>query len=392
MIASSRQVEKTSPRLALKLYPLNADALLAWGIDALGDADNRVPLETIASAAEAAIPFNAGDARIYSLTGEIMRRRGQEAATHAMFDHALLLGKTEIHALQWSIQRAVNEQDYREVTDRLDVLFRRWPERIELLAEALPVIYSNEDGYRLLLAKVSGNPPWRSRLIANLTADSATNLGFGVRLLQDLAVGNSPPTAAETARVLSSLFRREDYNAAYRTFLLTLSPAEKDLSGFVFNGTFRQGPSARLFDWNLRPQPGVTVSLPKDAGTGRNPSGSGLSLEFNETPVLGVGVNQYLLLPPGDYGIGFQASAFAAKLPKKLIWSIRCRNSGTQLLNMDVPEGNYQDRAVEAVFSVPENCPFQVLGLRTNAIAESWSERYSGRLLIHNIRISAVQS
>jgi hypothetical protein len=394
VIASSRQLEQTSPQLAFRLYPLNADALLAWGVEALGDTANDAPPGPgeIESSARAAIPLNAGDARIYSLIGEIMRRHGQKPAAYAMFDHALLLAKTEIHALQWSIQRAVEERDYREVTSRLDVLFRRWPERIGPLAAALPVVYSNADGYSLLLSQISANPPWRWRLIAALSADSVEDPGFAARLLQDMAAGGSPPTAAETARVLSSLFKHQQYDLAYQTFLLTLGPTERDLSGFIFDGAFRQGPSARMFDWTVRQQPGVTLSLASNSDTDQDPPGNGLSIEFGDTPVLGVGIEQTLLLPPGDYRIEFQASAYAAKLPKGLMWGIKCRNSNGQLLNLDVPEGDYKDRVVDAVFSVPKDCPVQLIGLRTNAIAESWSERYSGRILIHTIRISAVQS
>ncbi len=169
MIASSRQLEQKSPQLALKLYPLNTDALLAWGIETLGGSGGDTSIEAIGSSARSAIPLNAGDARIYSLVGETMRRQGQDTAAYAMFDHALLLAKTEIHALQWSIQRAVEKRDYREVTNRLDVLFRRWPERIAPLAEALPAVYSNADGYSALLSQLGDNPPWRERLIAALT-------------------------------------------------------------------------------------------------------------------------------------------------------------------------------------------------------------------------------
>lgn len=392
VIASSRQLEQKSPQLALKLYPLNTNALLAWSIEALGGTAGDTTVEAIESSVRSAIPLNAGDARIYSLSGEAMRRQGKETAAYAMFDHALLLAKTEIHALQWSIQRAVDKRQYQEVTNRLDVLFRRWPERIKPLAEALPVIYSNPDGYSTLLSRIGDNPPWRWRLIAALTADTVKDVGFAQRLVQDMAVGRSPPTTTEAAEVLAALFKREQYSVAYRTFLLTLGPAERELSGFVFDSTFQQGPSARIFDWSVRQQPGVTASLPLKADTHSGQPDAGLSLEFNNTPVLNVGVEQYVLLPPGSYGIDLQASASAAKLPKGLVWTVACRGSGKQLLNLDVPEGDYKDRTVDTRFSVPDDCPIQVLRLRTNAIAESWSERYSGRVLIHAIRISAVQS
>jgi hypothetical protein len=391
-IASSRRLEQTNPEFALKLYPLNADAMLAWGIQALSGKVGDASLEPIEHRARAVIPLSAGDARIYSLIGEVMRRRKQGPAAYAMFDHALLLAKTEMHALQWSIQHAAEEGDFRQVAKRLDVLFRRWPERIEPLAGALPAVYSDPGAYSLLLSQMGENPPWRSQVISALTADPVEDVGFAARLVQDMAVGRSPPTLSETARVLSGLFKREQYDIAYRTFLLTLAPAERDLSGFVFDGAFRQGPSARIFDWNVRHQPGVSLSLPPSGDAGLNSSAQGLSLEFNDTPVLRVGIQQTLLLPPNDYALEFKASAFAAELPKGLMWGLKCSKSGKQILTLDVPAGDYKDRTVDAAFTVPKDCPVQVLDLHTSAIAESWSERYSGRVLIESIRISTVQS
>lgn len=394
MIASSRRLEQTDPQLALKLYPLNANALVAWGVEALDKTGGNAPLEAIERNVRVAIPLNAGDARLYSLLGEVERRRAKPKAAYALFDHALLLAKTETHALQWVIQRAVDQHDYQKATNKLDILFRRWPERIEPVAAALPQIYQNADAYAILLARLGDNPPWRWRLISALSADQADDqagdLDFAARLVRDLAVTPSPPSRTEIARVLSNLVRQKQYDLAYRTFLLTLAPAEKDLTGFVFDGLFRQAPSGRVFDWSIHSQPGTSLTLP--AGRDLSPSGEGLALDFNETPVLRVGIEQYLKLPPGDYEIAFAASAKSARLPKGLMWSLDCRAPAKKVLRLDVPPGDYKDRTISAAFTVPQDCPLQVLSLTTNAIAESWSERYGGRILFQTMRISAVQS
>ena len=86
------------------------------------------------------------------------------------------------------------------------------------------------------------------------------------------------------------------------------------------------------------------------------------------------------------------ASAVAAELPKALLWSLDCLDPGQPVLRTDVPAGSYSDRIVAARFSVPQNWPVQLLTLRTNAVAESWSNRYGGRILFPHIRISAVQA
>jgi len=390
VIASSRRLENDRPNLALRLYPLNAEALVARTISALDRRDGDVSLEDIERNVRAVMPLNAGDARVYSLLGEILRRQGQNDAAYAMFDHALTLASTEIHALQWTISRAIETGDYRQAMERLDVLFRRWPERIGPIAVAVPGIFSEPASYVVLLDRIKAVPPWRSKLLDELSGDTAQEPCFAARLLQDLAAGPSPPTPSETARLLASLFKRKQYDLAYRTFLLTLAPQERDLSGFVFDSAFRQGPSDRRFDWVVRQQPGIVVSLPAESGNGS--LGEGLSLEFNETPVLRIGLEQYVLLPPGAYEIEIKASAAAADLPKSLMWSLDCLDRSQPVLRADIPGGDYRDRTLRYGFSVPINCLAQVLTLRTSATAESWSNRYSGRILFHHVRISATQT
>lgn len=390
MIASSHHLENDDPQLALTIYPLNAQALVAYTIAELGRRDNDAALQDLEGHVRAAIPFNAGDARIYSLLGEILRRRKESDAAYAMFDHALVLSETEIHALQWAIQRAIEAGDYAQAVKRLDVLFRRWPERIGPIARAFPSIFSKPAGYAVLLDQIEAAPPWRPALLSELSGDKGQDLGFAAQLLQDLAMGSSPPVSSDTAGLLASLFKRKQYDLAYRTFLLTLAPRERELSGYVFDGAFRQGPSERRFDWVKRQQPGVVVTLPAGAGAGS--PGEGLSLEFNDTPVMQVGLEQYLLLPPGAYEFEIEASAAAADLPRSLLWNLDCVDGNQPVLRADVPGGDYRGRIFRYGFTIPENCPAQVLTLRTLAMAESWSSRYNGRILFHHISILAAQT
>lgn len=338
----------------------------------------------------AALPGNAGDARIYSLLGEILRRRDRTEAAYAMFDHALTLAHTEIHALQWSIHRAVEAKDHTAAMDALDVMFRRWPDRMAAFATGIPPMFSQPESYAALLNRIEQTPPWRSRLIYALSDFDSGDLAFTARLLQDLASGSSSPKTAEIAPLLANLFRSKQYDLTYRTFLFTLGADERDLSGFVFNGQFRQGASNRRFDWVVHRQPGVTVTMPAE----RRDSGSrqGLLVEFGGAPVLRVGLEQTLMLPPGTYRLEFTASAIAAELPKSLLWAVDCLDPSQPVQRVEVPEGNYQSHVFNAQFTVPRGCPVQSLTLRTNAMVESWSSRYSGKVLFDEIHISAVQS
>ncbi|MFC5385300.1 tetratricopeptide repeat protein [Aquamicrobium segne] len=390
MIASSRHLEKSNPDVALALYPLNVEALLVEMVGQLNRQETDTSLEEMEAQIRAAVPANAGDARIYSLLGEVLRRGEQVEAAYAMFDHALELASTEIHALQWSVYRAVADADHDKAMEALDLMFRRWPERVGSFASAMPQVFSQENSYAALLEMVAQSPPWRSRLIAELSSYNFENLDFTAQFLQDLASSSAPPSAAETATLLGSLFAHKRYDLAYRTFLFTLAEAEGDLAGFVFNGQFVQNASGRRFDWMIRPQPGVSVTMPFISQDSSLPQG--LFIEFGSTPVLRVGVEQTIMLPAGSYELEFTATATSADLPKSLLWAIDCLDPGQPVQRLEVPEGTYQNRSFQTRFTIAQNCPVQSLSLRTNAMVESWSNRYGGKILFHQLRIMAVPS
>ncbi len=380
LTALSRHLEGSDPELASALYPLNVEATLAGAVNALGRPDSDTPAAEVESRLRAAVPYNAGDARLYSLLGESLSKEGDDKAAAGMFDHALLLARTEIHALRWSIQRAVTAGDHRQALDRMDMLFRRWPEQIGLIAPAIPAVFADQNGYDAFAERLRASPPWRPALLRALAGETSTNKVFAAQLLQDLATGPTPPSSAETASLLAGLFRDKQYDLAYRTFLLTLTEPEKELSGAIFDGTFQRAPSGRLFDWSARQQPGVVVSLPATSG--------GLSVEFANTPVMRIGLQQYLKLPAGAYRLEFKASAFSAVMPKSLLWNLACVGPAGAVAQVEIPDGDYRDRVVTGDFTVPADCPLQLLTLQTRAMVESWSNRYNGRVLVNYIRIS----
>ncbi|MCR5858288.1 hypothetical protein [Mesorhizobium sp. J428] len=383
LIASSRFLESDRPYLASTIYPLNVEAVLTLVVRALSSESAAQRLDDFEEQIRRQIPTNAGDARLYSVLGEIYRQRGNTAAANAMFGHALHLAKTEVNALKWDILRLLTDGDYASALNQLDVMFRRWPDNIVSIAPVLPEVFSDQEAYPLLLRRLEQLPPWRIALLRALSAGNGPNLDFASQLIIDLTPGAAPPSNAEIAQITSPLFSQKQYDAAYLTFLLTLSPEQRPLSGFIFNGSFAGSPSARHFDWNLRSQPGVKVNF-------GSPS-TGLSIEFANTPVRGIGVEQYLSLPPGDYQFEANMSAEAAHLPKSLFWTIDCADPTSRVLSLEIDSGDYRDRVKHGKFSViPGSCRLYVLRLQTTALAENWNDRYRGRVFAKNVRIETV--
>jgi len=388
-IGLSRLLEKDHPAAATALFHLNKEARVRAITDALNAHDgDPEALASLKRESEQALRYDVGDARLYSLLGEINHRSGDHEAAYRRFEQALRFSKTEIHALQRTIVRSVETDDFTKAVREVDILLRRWPERLGALAGSFPLILAKEDGYGATLAALAAGAPWRARLFGALARDPV-GIVAADRLLLDLKRSDAPPTQQELAATIGGYIAQKRYEAAYHFFLFTLSDEEKKRGGYVFNGGFAQPPLKRPFDWQIRDQAGVEVTLAEPEGG----QGGGARLRFLNKPVKNISVQQFVQLQPGNYSIRLDASARNLALPKELFWSLRCMDRNTQLVKLGIPEGTFDNQTLSAAFTVdPEGCEMQVLKLETALIAESWRYRYVGTVTMHGIRIERLAS
>lgn len=379
----SRSLEQRSPEFARTLFPLNAEAVLNRAAT-LRRASPDADLQLLEPVALGLLPTHAGDPRLYSLIGEIRRRAGDSQNAFIAFDQAFALSRTEFDALLWTLQRALEQDDFSAALDRLDTLFRRWPGQVALLAPALSDVFSNPKHYPRFLERMKADPPWRRNLFPALSRDPAA-LAFLAQLMQDLAAGPTPPRSGEVTPVLSALLAAGRTDLAYRTFVLTLTPAERKHAGYVYNGRFLLPPSGRAFDWQIRNHPGMTATV------GSGDEAGGLRVQFSNTPVLNLSVGQRTALPPGTYELEFTAAATEARLPKELLWRMVCLGSNRIVAEAPVSPGTYKATTSRTQLTIPNaDCTLQALQLVTKAMVESWNDRYSGTVVFNDFRISAV--
>tara|TARA_R110000850_G_scaffold12516_19_gene42061 strand:- start:801 stop:2003 length:1203 start_codon:yes stop_codon:yes gene_type:complete len=384
LIGSSRHLEARDPDLAFSLFPFNVEALINKAERQFAGRASTAELDALVRQAKRLLAFSAGDARLYSLIGEAQRRSGESKPAFQAFERSLALSRTERLALQRVLLQDVENGKPADALERVDALFRRWPEQITAYAPLVSQTFAAPGSYDLLIGRMETAPPWRTTLISRLAANPAT-LQFSARLVQDLAAGASQPRPGEISNVLNGLINAGQYSLAYRTFLMTLSPKEQGVTGHVHDGRFQLVPSGRPFDWQIRNHPGVMFSsYATDAGK----MDKGLTITFLQAPVRGLWVRQLLRLPAGRYSLSMRASAVEVALPKGLSWRIRCVRSNRRLVRLPATEGTYQDIDLSADLTVsPENCPLQVLELETRAIAESWNDRYRGSISFDDIRV-----
>lgn len=375
---ASRHFANSGER-ALRLNPFNAEARLRYITDGLIAGDDA-RLADIKREAERGIRLDPGDARLRSALGEIVARQGDGEAASALFSQAHTLAQTERHALHALIARAIEARDYPEILRLIDVSLRRWPGGYGQFETILLILAADPTAHDAVIALLNTDPPWRGRFFVSLArAEGGETLA--VSTLLSLADGKAPPPRTEIASVVQQLAGRGQYREAYRLFLFSLSDEEWSRAGLVHNGRFAATSGFRPFDWNYASNAYAEVSLGNSS-----PLARGATVRFFNRPARQVRLQQTLLLEPGAYRLRLEASARSLVVPRGLYWTLTCSGRGGELARLDLKQGTFANAELTADFSVDE-CPAQLLELRSGLTVDSLRFAYSGSVTFHSISV-----
>jgi len=380
----SRSIEAEAPEAALRLNPLNTDARVAWLVAELNASQPSSSLEQQRELTRTGLAFSPADARLHSLAAELERRAGNGDEAERLFLQANRISHTEILALQHLIAAAIERGDYASAVERLDLLLRRWPDRLNVVMPVLPALLSQEDAYQTILAAMKAGAPWRWGLVSGLTRQPE-GLDFAYRVLMDLAATPEPPTRNEISAAVRAFMSAKRYDEGYRLFRFTVPEEERHLSGFVHNSVFQADAlDAPPFSWQRRNTRAAEIRFSAD------PSSHGAAVRFLDAPAKDLVLNQSLVLPQGKYRLFAEADASGLRAPRTLFWRVRCAENGKELARLRIPEGSYKERELELTFDTGP-CALQRIELATDVIAESWQNRYSGNVRFHFVRIERAE-
>lgn len=355
--------------------------MVAWASQVL-EGHQEPDLNGLEKVLESSLWLHRADARLISLAGEVAWRRGDELLAISRFTRALALAPTERLALLRMIQIEMAHGTGLSGIQRIDPLLRRWPDQAPAVAKLLQPLASGGAGYDGLVEVLRRGPPWR-RILLEALSTSPAGLALTQALAESLLGAGSPLTDQDVVLSVYALLARKEVENAYSLFLAVRAAEPGIADGYVHDVGFRQAGGPLPFQWRVRDIPGVTQSFSSDA-----PGASGALIRFAAEPVVKIGLEQMVLLGPGRYRLSAETSASQAVLPKGLFFVVQCVEGERSLLKLALPPGSYERRQLEADFSVPDaGCPLQVLRLRTNAIAGSWKNPYSGQIKLHEVRI-----
>lgn len=207
-----------------------------------------------------------------------------------------------------------------------------------------------------ILAAAAALPRTRSSVVELIGEDEALRL----MLVRTAAEQGAEPevlaflipadgaTLEETGILAQRLIERGRYSEA------------ADLAAPYLEGSPRRSLQDPRFEGAARPAPFYWMLPSHDAGSAGSDSEGGLVVQYHQAGPAGL-AEQTLLLQPGPYRLLLEGQLDTEIRGEPLVWQVRC-TGGATLAELALPQPD-EAGAVEQEFSVPADCPVQIIQL-----------------------------
>jgi len=343
----------TNPDLAVRIWPANPRVALAGAMGEIGqsaaagqsaslavvaramDAARRAPLLTGPFLIKGAVALSEGDAaRAEGLFREARRRDPRSAAARYFLAQHYLVSGRPVEGLAEAA-----------------VLTRLVRGGSSALIPGL-VQYAKEPGAVPTLRRMfAGNPDLRDQVLVELARD-ASNAALLMDLAGDGVDASRAAASPWQAQLIASLIERGDYAKAHALWRRFSGVPGRESA--LFNPQFAKLAAPAPFNWTFA---AGTAGVAEPIASGE------LQLIFYGRDTAQF-ASQLLMLRPGDYELRMRVrrdspSAEASRLG----WTLTCQPGTRQLLDLPLAKAAKADGALAARFTVPANCPAQLLAL-----------------------------
>ena len=364
----AEQLAEEQPAAALAHRPDDPDVQLALAKERLAQGDTA-GARVAAQGLLAREPLQGGAFGVLAAAAD---KDGDKAHARKLYALAVRHAPRDVTARAWLTQDALEQGRYAEALADIDVILRLQPARARALNPLLVQMAQDEAFADALAATLAKSPPWRAGFLdAIRTPGSANSLVEG-RLMERLrAQGSVSP--AEYARWLDSLLQQGRWGEAYARWAESAVLRNGRLP-LVYNGDFAQLPGGAGFDWRVRKVPGVLIQF-EDAGKG---VGHVAYLRFLDRSIPQAGLEQPLMLQPGNYTLRLRMRARALRSELGLQWQVACAGPAGIAGRSEALDGSFDWRRIEVAVSIPDKgCPGQWLWL-VNPVPAGAAQHVSG--------------
>jgi hypothetical protein len=330
-------------------------------------------------------PLNS---RGFRMLGQLSATTPNDERTKKLMEAAVRRSLLENVALYWLTTKSFDDKDYARALAYADVLLRTTPRSalwplMPMFGRLAETPAANVELKELL----ETNPPWRERLLQNLSG-TITDARTPLDILLALKQSGTPPNRVELGAYLKFLVDHKFYDLAYYTWLQFLPEGELGRTGYLFNGDFEKEPTGSPFDWTFAETVGVRYGFEPRPD---KPDSKALKLDFGPGRVDYRDVAQITTLAPGTYEF---SGTYKSRLSstRGMIWRVDCagKSGGTAGESEPVTGDSAIVKEFAFTFTVPEtDCPAQSVRLLFDA--RSASERFiTGNIWYDDLKITRV--
>lgn len=380
-IVGQMQAERyaeTDPARALHWRPGHPQALLALAERQL--AEGKVT--EAQSNARRLLAHEPLQGVVFRLLAEAAAREHRPADALQLYRIAEKRAPRDLKTRAWLTQRYLERGEFDQALAQVDRILRMAPQRARSIHPVLVQLAQDPGFAEALAARLLQAPPWRAGLLVALRDPKTGNPLAAGRVMQ--ALQNRGGLAPEEyAHWLDSLIAQGRWGEAYARWAGKVLKPDGRMP-LVYNGNFVQPPSDVGFDWHRRRVPGVMLQFEPDSGA----TGQAVYLHFLDRRVPDAGLEQPLLLSPGNYRLSLRMRAQGLRSEMGLQWIVACAGPGGVVARTDAIDGSFAWRTFEADVTIPPTgCPGQWLRL-VNPVPSGAAQRVVGEMWLDDVTIT----
>lgn len=352
----------------------NPEAAMQWRSDHAEAALKAAEVANYADPkSEAVARWSRAAISAYPLDGRGYRLLAEAAGTSpslgkALHEIAAERSPRDYLSQAWVINEALRTGDYPRAVTMLDRMMRVRPEIAHHLNPTLAGLAGTPEAQPALAEALSRDPLWREMRFTSMIGAASSGLALGP-LMQELRSKPGGVHANEQAAWINRLIADRQYGVAYLAWIESLSPAQQQRIGNIYDGSFELAPSGAAFEWQFHNVTGAQVERTKiEGGDGE----ASLRIVFDERSREFAHVAQALLLAPGRYHVSGRDRMMGIDEGAALAWTIACAENGKPLGQSPGLSGSHEWQAFGFDFEVPaQGCEAQRIALRRPASASA---------------------
>jgi len=339
---------------ALKWDARQAEALYAEGHN---DSETNPP--EARKRLKAAILANPSDGRSYAALALIYEKEQNTAAADAAMATAGAMAPRRVDVQQDAAAYWMRRGDVRQAMEHWNVVLKFAPEVWPKVFPSLLLVAQDPRNHQAFAPLLKEEILWWPQFF-RYVASNAQRLET-VRALYSLQLKGPNDATPEALKAYLERLQREGYwTESYFAWLNSLPNDQTKSVGNIFNGGFEEPLSNLGFDWISTPAGYILVETAPTYGiTGQR----ALHVVFRGPRQRFRHFGQYLMLPAGEFSLRGRARPESLETQGAVQWGVYCLDGDEALGKSERFAGTDQWRHFSFQFTVPADCPIQLLRL-----------------------------